>query len=91
MRKAKIVTPLVAGLSFIILGGWTAQAQTVAYPYTYAYPSWQICPNTTFGYGYGSPQYYPYCGIASQSPGALPDPYREYRPYSANVGPKPST
>ena len=86
----KLATIAVFGLGFLMIGAAGAQAQP-AQPAPYPGPAWQICPNTTYGSGYGSPQYYPYCGIESQSPGNLPDPYYWYRPYSSNVGPKPST
>jgi hypothetical protein len=86
----KSAMPVVLGLGLLAGGAVGAHAQP--YPYYYgAAPAWQICPNAVFSNGYGSPHYYPYCGIESQSPGTVADPYRWYRSYSDNVGPKPST
>jgi hypothetical protein len=102
----KSALPAVLGLGLLAGAAVGAQAQPYPYynpyysgvpaPYYNPYytgvaPAWQICPNTVLSNGYGSPHYYPYCGIESQSPGNLPDPYRWYRPYSSDVGPKPST
>jgi hypothetical protein len=102
----KSAMPVVLGLGLLAGGTVSAHAQTYPYydpyytgaptPYYNPYyaggaPAWQICPNTVFSNGYGSPGYYPNCGIESQSPGMVPDPYSWYRPYSSNVGPKPST
>ena len=58
----KSALPVVLGLGLLAGASVGAQAQT--YPYYYSgYPAWQICPNTVYSNGYGSPHYYPYCGI----------------------------
>jgi hypothetical protein len=99
----KFATPAVVGLGFLALGAVGAQAQTAPFA-AYAAPSVQpytgpygapgpVCLNRTFGYGYGSPAYTAYCAPEGTwaGPWALRDPYSWYRPYSSNLGPKPST
>lgn len=99
----KFATPALFGVGFLALGAVGAQAQTVPF-HAYAAPSVQpytapyaapgpVCLNRSFSYGYGSPSYTPYCEPEGTwaGPWALRDPYAWYRPYSSNVGPKPST
>lgn len=54
--------------------------------------SWHVCLNRTFGAGYGSPEYALTCAPEGTwtAPWSIRDPYSWYRPYSDNVGPKPS-
>ena len=54
---------------------------------------WHVCLNRTFSYGYGSPEYSLNCAPEGTWVGtwATRDPYAWYRPYSDNLGPKPSS
>jgi hypothetical protein len=80
MRKSAI--PVVPGLGLLVVGAVGAHAQTYPYCYPYysgapapyynpyyagGAPAWQICPNTVFSNGYGSPNYYPIAG-SSRNP-----------------------
>lgn len=103
----KFAMPAVFGLGFLALGAVCAQARTspftayarpsvspstTSYGAPYGAPG-PVCLNRTFSYGYGSPAYTAYCAPEGTwaGPWALRDPYSWYRPYSDNVGPKPST